>query len=133
MRLTRMTTLALSVACIVNLQGQVPATIRFAREKEASKAIFDNTEYRLLTVDRFGNPSSVPVVSFGLSVTKNGDTRHFAAYGDKMSDEMLSWLKKQKKAVKMFFTEIQARDSQGHLIALPETNEIWFPSCPAVR
>ena len=106
-----------------------PKTIKFKRESNLVKAVFDNTELRLLVIDRFGNPKENKIVSYKLWIKGKGDPIEFDGYNNSLNAEMIKSLKKQSKAVKIFFTEINAQEDDGHLIKLPDVIEVWFPDC----
>jgi hypothetical protein len=42
---------------------------------------------------------------------------------------MINLLKKQKKATKIFFTEVTVEEDDGHLARLPDVIDVWFPDC----
>jgi hypothetical protein len=111
------------------IYSQEPQTIRFKKESNLSKAVFDNTEARLMVVDRFGNPVDNKIASFKLYVKTKGETKLFLGYTNDLTPEMNAFLNKQKRAVKIFFTEISAKDNE-HLVRLPDVVETWFPVCP---
>jgi hypothetical protein len=117
------------VLLFTGLRGQEQNTIRFKKESDIRKAVFDNTEYRLIAVDRFGNPLDEPIVSFSLMVLGNVSSEEFSGRGNTLSKEMLAHLRKQKKAVKMVFSGLNIRDAAGHLVRLPDFSDIWYPDC----
>jgi hypothetical protein len=106
-----------------------PQTIRIKRESNLSKAVFDNTEHKLIIVDRFGNPRENKVVSYKLWIKGKRGTEGFLGYSNNLNSEMLDYLKKQGKATKIFFTEVSVQDDDGHLVKLPDVIETWFPDC----
>ena len=108
---------------------QEPATIRVKRESNLVKVVFDNTDYRLMAVDRFGNPRENKVTFYRLFVKTGKETAEFTGYGNGLTGEMINYLKKQKKASKLFFTEITVKDDDEHLVKLPDVIEPWFPDC----
>lgn len=110
-------------------QEDEPGTIRIKKESNLSKAVFDNTELRLMVIDRFGNPRDNKVVSYRLWIKSKSATREIEGYSNNLSSEMINSLKKQTKATKIFFTEITVQDDNGHLVKLPDVIETWFPDC----
>lgn len=106
-----------------------PATIRVRKESDLTKAVFDNTERRLMVVDRFGNPRDNNIATYKLYVKTRRSTREFTGYGNTLSAEMLKFLGEQQVACKLFFTGISATDDNGHLVKLPDVIEVWFPEC----
>ena len=109
--------------------SQEPQTIKFKRESNLVKVVFDATESKLFVIDRFGNPRENKVASYKLYVKAKRETKEFTGYGNTLSDEMIKYLNKQNNATKIFFTEISAVDDDEHLIKLPDVIETWFPRC----
>ncbi len=106
-----------------------PQTIRIRKESNLAKAVFDNTELRLMAIDRFGNPKDNKIVSYKLWIKGKGEPRVFNGFNNALSAEMINNLKKQSRAVKIFFTEVTAEDENGHLVQLPDVIDTWFPDC----
>lgn len=122
--------LALSVAGFTSsAQSQEPRTIRVKRESQLVKAQFDNTELRLFAVDRFGNMRDNRIVGYTLYVKGKKGTEAFRGFSNDLTGEMVTYLNKQKVAVKIFFTEITVLDDQEHPQRLPDVIEVWFPQC----
>jgi hypothetical protein len=111
------------------LLAQEPGTIRIKKESNLTKAVLDNTEGRLMVVDRFGNPRENKIASYKLYVKNSRETKEFQGRSNQLSPEMLQYLNKQSSAVKIFFTEITAVDDDEHLQKLPDVIETWFPDC----
>ena len=109
--------------------AQQPQTIRIKKESNLSKAIFDNTDLKLVVVDRFGNPRENKIASYKLYVKGKRETKEFSGYGNKLNPEMIAYLNKQNNASKIFFTEISANDDDEHLVRLPDVIDVWFPEC----
>ncbi len=110
------------------LSAQEPQTIKVKKEQDLSKAYFDNTELKLNAVDRFGNLRPNKIVSYKLWV-KEKNSKGFNGFDNKLSSAMVNELNKQKKATKIFFTEITVEDDNGHIVKLPDVIEVWFPNC----
>jgi hypothetical protein len=109
--------------------SQEPQTIKFKKESNLSKAVFDNTEHKLTVLDRFGNPRENKIVGYKLYVKTKKDTREFPGFDNSLTPEMIKFLNKQKTASKLFFTEIVVKDDDEHLQKLPDVIETWFPNC----
>ncbi len=105
-----------------------PQTIKVKKEQNLSKVYFDNTELKLIVIDRFGNPRENKVLSYKLWI-KESRPKGINGFGNNLSSDMISELNKQKKAVKIFFTEINVEDDNGHLLKLPDVIDTWFPNC----
>lgn len=116
-------------AASIGIAAQEPATIRIKKESDLQKAVFDNTEYRLFAVDRFGNPQENEILQYVLTVKTARDARNFQGYGNKLSPDMVKYLRQQKTAAKIFFTSISAKDDNGHAVKLPDIIDTWFPDC----
>ncbi len=103
-------------------------TIKIKKEQNLVKVVFDNTEYRLFAIDRFGNPKENEIVSymFWIKGSKNFKAEGFS---NKLTPEMIKELKKQKKAAKIFFTQIKVKTDEQHIIDMPDIIETWFPEC----
>jgi hypothetical protein len=110
-------------------QEEEPQTIKVRRESNLSKAVFDNTEFKLMVIDRFGNPRENKIVSYKLWIRGKGATTALDGYSNSLTPDMIGALKKQKKAVKIFFTEISVQEDDGHLVKLPDVIDTWFPDC----
>lgn len=124
--------LLLLVCCgptVLAQEEEEPQVIRVRRESNLAKAVFDNTEFRLMAIDRFGNPKENKIVSYKLWIKGRSGTTPFEGFNNALTGEMISALKKQTKATKIFFTDISVQDDNGHLVKLPDVVEAWFPDC----
>ena len=108
---------------------QEPQTIKIKKESNLAKAVFDNTESKLMVVDRFGNPRENKITSYKLYVKAKRETKEFLGYSNRLTNEMISYLNKQSSATKIFFTEVSAQDDDEHLVKLPDVIDTWFPEC----
>ena len=114
----------------LSISAQEPVgIIKIKREQNLVKAVFDNTEYRLFAVDRFGNPRENSFASFTLWIKEKKDTKKFIGYSNELTPEMLKELKGLKKATKIFFTNIKVNGDDEHLVDLPDVIDTWFPDC----
>lgn len=109
--------------------SQEPQTIKIKKESNLAKVVLDNTEDRLMVVDRFGNPRDNRIVSYKLFVKTKKETKEFQGFSNRLTGEMVTYLNKQTKATKIFFTEIKAQDDNEHLVNLPDLIDTWFPDC----
>ncbi|MCW3077310.1 MAG: hypothetical protein JWO32_1919 [Bacteroidetes bacterium] len=101
--------------------------IKVKKEQNLEKVYFDNTELKLIPIDRFGNPRDNRIVTYKFWI--KGKDKNFQGSANKLAPEMVQALNKLKKATKIYFTEIQVEDENGHLIKLPDVYETWFPDC----
>ncbi len=116
--------------CGIKLYAQEPVqTIKVKREQNIVKAVFDNTEYRLFAVDRFGNPRENEIVSYVLWIKESKGTKKFVGESNTLTPEMLKELRKLKKATKIFFTNIKVKADDEHIADLPDVIDTWFPDC----
>ena len=109
--------------------AQEPGVIKVKKESNLVKAIFDNVDLKLMAVDRFGNPRDNQITSYKLWIKGKGDAKMFVGYSNSLSPEIIKELNKLKKAAKIFFTEIQVKDDNEHLLNLPDVVDTWFPNC----
>lgn len=123
--------LALSVLCFVpQLKAQdEPQTIKIKKQSDLAKVVFDNTENKLMVVDRFGNVRENKILSYKLYVKNGRSTQEFKGYSNNLTPDMLNYLNNQSAAVKLFFTEIKVNDDNEHVQGLPDCIEVWFPTC----
>ena len=92
------------------VNAQQPNVIKVKKESDLVKVVFDNTELKLMAVDRFGNPRENQVTSYKLWIKGKGDAKMFAGFNNNLSADMVKELNKLKKATKIFFTEINVKD-----------------------
>ena len=119
----------LFVGFLPKCHAQEPQKIKVRKESNLVKAVFDNTELKLMVVDRFGNPTENRIVKYKLYVKSKNETKEFSGYTNALSNDMVNYLHKLKKASKIFFTEITAEEDNAHLVKLPDIIENWFPEC----
>jgi len=118
--------------CLITLNtlnAQNPVTIKVKKESNLVKAVFDNTEFKLMAIDRFGNPKENKIASFKLFVKTKKASKEFTGFTNNLTSEMISYLNKLKTSAKLFFTQISVQEDDTHLILLPDVIEAWFPNC----
>ena len=108
--------------------AQEPQVIRVKKELNLKKVVFDNSEFRLMVIDRFGNPRENKIASYQLDIKMPNETKIFFGFGNYLSQEMLNYLYKLDKAANMFFIKIMVYDEDEHLINLPDFKEEWVPA-----
>jgi hypothetical protein len=116
------------LALCVNAQEPV-GTFKIKREQNLVKAVFDNIEYKLIAIDRFGNPQENTFASYNLWIKEKRGMKKFVGYSNTLTPEMLKELKSVKKAVKIFFTNIKVNGDDEHLVDLTDVIDTWFPDC----
>ncbi|MFL5751850.1 MAG: hypothetical protein ACJ76F_00465 [Bacteroidia bacterium] len=117
------------LSCLNMTAQEDVETIKVKKVQQLVKAEYDNTQFMLVAIDRFGNPKEKAVRSFELHYAIKKKLYRFISYDNKLSPEMLANLKELKKAQKIFFTKIKAEDDAGHLVELPDVIEVHFPDC----
>ncbi|MBL7900461.1 MAG: hypothetical protein JNK73_00545 [Bacteroidia bacterium] len=116
-------------AC-VSLFAQDPPSIKVRKSSNLAKAVFDNTSDQLIVMDRFGNPTESRILYYRLHIKLKRETKVFEGHSNKLTSEMLNFLKGLSSSTKLFFTDIKAEEEEGgHLTELPDAIEIWFPEC----
>jgi len=108
--------------------AQEPQVIRVKKELNLKKVVFDNSEFRLMVIDRFGNPRENKIASYQLDIKMPNEIKIFFGFGNNLSQEMLNYLYKLDKAANMFFIKIMVYDEDEHLINLPDFKEEWVPA-----
>ncbi|MDZ4664777.1 MAG: hypothetical protein SGJ15_07870 [Bacteroidota bacterium] len=122
--------LLISSLFALNVNAQEPVgTIKVKREQNLVKAVFDNIEYKLMAIDRFGNPQENTFASYTLWIKEKKATKKFVGYSNTLTPEMLKELKSLKRATKIFFTNIKVNEDDAHLVDLPDVIDTWFPDC----
>ena len=128
-KLLKIVILIFALIQVSSLFAQQPTVIKIKKESNLVKAVFDNTEFKLVVMDRFGNPKDNKIASYKLYIKTKKDTKEFKGYSNSLSPEMINYLNKLKKAAKLFFTEINVEEEDSHFTKLPDVIEQWFPNC----
>lgn len=108
--------------------AQEPKIIRVKKELNLKKVVFDNSNFVLIVIDRFGNPRENKIASYQLDIKMPNETKIFFGFGNNLSQEMLNYLYRLDKAANMFFIKIMVYDEDEHLINLPDFKEEWVPA-----
>lgn len=116
--------------CLNAQQEVVAPTIKVKKVEQLVKAEYDNTEYKLIGVDRFGNPKESAIRSFELYFTVNDKEYKFISYSNSLSTEMLEGLKQIKETQEIVFKNIKAADDKGTIVNLPELTVMHYPDLP---
>lgn len=110
-------------------------TIKIKKETLFVKAAFDDTEYKVIAFDRYGNPHEQAIKSFSIFY-KDGKTAYEApVVGNTFPDKTIKFLTKKKTtATKICLTKLKAEDKDGHVEDLPDLCDIViFPDCKKVN
>jgi hypothetical protein len=105
--------------------------IKIEKEKIFVKAAFDESEYKVIAFDRYGNPHPDAITSFTIRY-KDGKTSYQAPVdGNVFPKNTINFLtKKKKEATKICLENIKAIDKDGHVEDLPSMCDIViFPDC----
>ena len=105
--------------------------IKIAKEETFIKADFDETNYKVFAVDKYGNPYEDAVKSF--KITFQDSKGHFeaAVVGNTFPKKTINYLTKGRtKATNVCFKEIVAEDKEGHVQKLPDKcGVLIYPDC----
>lgn len=110
-------------------------TIKVKKENLFAKAAFDETEYKVIAFDKYGNPHEKAIKSFSIFY-KEGKTAYEAPVnGNTFPDKTIKFLTKKKStATKICLTKLIATDGNGHEEPLPDLCDIViFPDCKKVH
>ena len=109
-------------------------TIKIKKENLFVKAAFDETEYKVIAFDKYGNPHEQAIKSFSICY-KDGKTAYEApVVGNTFPDKTIKFLtKKRSTATKICLTKLKAENKDGHMEDLPDLCDIViFPDCKKV-
>lgn len=110
-------------------------SIKIKKEALFSKAAFDETEYKVIAFDRYGNPHEHAIKSFTIFY-KEGKTAYEApVVGNTFPEKTIKFFTKTRtNATKICLTKLKAQDSDGHIEDLPDLCDIvLFPDCKKVN
>ncbi|MCD6018971.1 MAG: hypothetical protein K0S53_2092 [Bacteroidetes bacterium] len=132
------TILFISVSFTTGLFSQETSevkSIKVKKEKLFIKAAFDDTEFKVIAFDVYGNPHEQAIKSFSIFY-KDGKTSYQAPVeGNTFPKKTIDFLtKKKKEATKICLTNLKAEDKDGHIEDLPDLCDIViFPDCKKVN
>lgn len=138
-KLLKLVTLIFFMSTIVNItvaQNNTDVkTIKVKKELEFVKAAFDETEYKVIAFDKYGNPHQNVIKSFTIFYKENNTAYENKIMGNVFTETVIKFFtKKRKTATKICLTKILAENSEGHLEALPDLCDIvLFPDCKKVK
>jgi hypothetical protein len=110
-------------------------TIKVKREKLFVKAAFDDTEFKVIAFDRYGNPHEQAIKSFSIFYQEGKTSYEAPVEGNTFPQKTINFLtKKKKEATKICLTKLKAEDKDGHIEDLPDLCDIViFPDCKKVN
>lgn len=109
-------------------RAQETPSIKVKKSSNLAKVVLDNSAYRLVVMDRFGNPTEAPILSYRLHIQLKRETKVFEGNSNALTREMTQFLNGLSTATKIFFTDIKAEE-HAHITELPDVIEVWFPEC----
>jgi hypothetical protein len=109
-------------------------TIKVKKEKLFVKAAFDDTEFKVIAFDIYGNPHEQAIKSFNIFYNEGKTNYEAPVVGNTFPKKTIDFLTKKKKiATKICLTKIKAEDKNGHIEDLPDLCDIViFPDCKKV-
>lgn len=110
-------------------------TIKVKKERLYEKAVFDNTEFKVIAFDRYGNPHEQAIKYFTIFYKENKTVYEAPIEGNTFPQKTVEFLTKKKKfATKICLIKIKAENKEGHLEDLPDLCDIViFPDCKKVN
>lgn len=113
------------------LNAQDIETIKIAKEDPFIKADFDETEYKVFAVDKYGNPYMDVVKSFVITFQDSKGHFQSAVVGNTFPKKTINYLTKgRQKATNICLKEIVAEDKDGHVQKLPDKCSVLiYPDC----
>jgi len=121
-----------------NFLAQSPDETQIIKVKKEStyvKAAFDETEYKVIAFDKYGNPHQNAIKSFTIFYKENTSAFENHIVGNLFNETAIKFFTKKKKtATKICITKIIAENADGHLEELPDLCDIViFPDCKKVK
>jgi len=109
--------------------------INVKKESSFVKAAFDETEYKVIAFDKYGNPHQNAIKSFTIFYKENATAFENHIVGNVFTETVIKFFTKKKKtATKICITKIIAENADGHLEELPDLCDIViFPDCKKVK
>jgi hypothetical protein len=125
----------LSAACclssIVLSQETQTEKIKIVKEETFLKAEFDDVNYKVIALDKYGNPYEDAVKSF--VITFQDSKGHFKSevIGNTFPKKTITYLTKGRdRATNICLKEIVAEDKEGHIQKLPDhCGVLIYPDC----
>jgi hypothetical protein len=121
--------------CSFSQEQEEVKIIKIKKEKLFVKAAFDDTEFKVIAFDRYGNPHEQAIKSFTILYNEKKTNYEAAVVGNTFPKKTINFLTKKKKlATKICLTKLKAEDKDGHIEDLPDLCDIViFPDCRKVN
>jgi len=100
-------------------------TIKVQKKGQLAKIIFDEVNYRLVGMDRYGNIMDTAVMEFQLFVTIKGMFYKTSTVGPALNREMQQLVDRRDSKTILYFKNIKARDRDGKVITVPELKYVF--------
>lgn len=115
--------------------GSTTKSIKIKRDHLFIKAAFDETEYKVIAFDKYGNPHEKAIKSFCIIYKENKSTYQTVVIGNTFPNKIITFLtQKKKNATKICLTQVKAEDTEGHIEDLPDLCDIViFPTCKKLQ
>lgn len=106
-------------------------SIKVKKEQLLVKAAFDESEFKVIAFDRYGNPHEKAIKSFSIEYNDGKGNYEAKVVGNTFPDNTIRFLtKKRAEATKICLTKIKAEDKDGHPEDLPDLcGIVIFPDC----
>jgi len=124
-----------STSVLFSQENETVQKIKVEKEKMFVKAAFDETEYKVIAFDRYGNPHENAIKSFTIFYKEDNKAYQAPVSGNTFPQKTIDFLTKKKKlATKICLTNLKAQDKEGHTEDLPDLCDIViFPDCKKVN
>lgn len=114
--------------------AQERETIKVKKQDAFLKAEFDETNYKVIALDKYGNPHENAIKSFTITYSDGKSVYEAPVTGNTFPEKTIHFFTKtQKTATKICLIKIMAEDAEGHVQALPDLcGIVLFPDCKKV-
>lgn len=116
-------------------ETQEVKSIKIKKENLFTKAAFSEADYKVIALDRYGNPHENAIKSFAIFYKEGKNVYEAPVTGNTFPENTIRFLTKKKTtATKVCLTKLKAEDKDGHLEDLPDLCDIViFPDCKKTK
>lgn len=108
--------------------------IKIKKEDPFLKAEYDETNYRVIALDKYGNPYENVVKSFVITFQDLTGQYKTEVTGNTIPEKTIKYLKSRKKATNLCLKQIVAQDEDGHIQSLPDRcGVLFYPDCKGCK
>lgn len=100
--------------------NQYKGTIKIKKKGDVVKVVFDNVNYRLVGIDRYGNVLDTAVVQYKVSVTVRGIFYESKITGSFLNANIANAIERCDSPTKIYFDQIKVRNKEGALFDMPK-------------